>query len=200
MNSQRASWNYRKQIMNFLESTRNRTYTILGMTFIALIVFGAFAIRPTIGTIVKLQNKVENGRIIEQNMQDKIDALSSMQQKIYDNGRKIEQLEEALPLKESLDTIVASVELIAKKYSITVDRLTPTEAGSEAETELSEGGFLTKSVNVDLTGSRENFYDFINQLENIPRIIHINEISIQKSDEAKDMDSLSVSFYFFYRE
>lgn len=200
MPTQTASWNYTTQIVKFLESTRNKTYTIVGLTFISLILFGAFAIRPTIATIFKLQNKIESGRAIEKKMQTKIDTLNELQQQMYQYERKIDLLKETLSDKPKIDTIIASVQLIAEEYDLEVTSITPssTKSSSRNEESLYEG-ISSQSMAVKLLGDRTNLHKFIEHFEKLPRIVHVESVGYNKQAN-QDEDVLNIILYFFYTE
>ncbi len=199
MPTQTASWNYSQQIVKFLESTRNKTYTIVGLTFISLILFGAFAIRPTIATIFKLQSKIESGRIIEETMQTKIDTLSSLQQQMYQNERKISLLKETLSSEPKIDTIIASVQLIAEEYSLEVNSITPSKADTKktAEEEALYEGLQSESMDVELLGDPADLQRFVEHFEKLPRTIRIESIGYTKPMNQQDY-VLNAVIYFFY--
>lgn len=199
MDSQRASWNYRQQIVKFLESTRNKTYTIVGLTFMALILFGAFAIRPTIATIFKLQNKIESGRRIEKNMQAKIDTLTNLQQLLYQYEKKIDYLEEVLNNKPHIDTIIANTQLIAEEYDLEVRAIEPVEGSEENYLGEDETGLevLSKGLNLSLTGKREDLQKFIDHFERHPRIVYVDKLGFTTNEEREE-DLLQSTIYFFY--
>jgi len=199
MKQQGASWHYRKNIVKFFESTQNKTYTILGLTFIALIVFGAFAIRPTIATIIKLNKKVAEGRVLGDKMQVKIDTLYSLQSKIYENERKIDLAESAFPDDPKIDMIIADADLIAQKYDLKLVSLTPGEESEEEDSGEFSSGILTSSMRVVLEGSRENFQKFLDHLETLPREIYISRLSVTEGEDGDlEKDSLLAEILYFY--
>ena len=48
-------WKYRKKLFRPKEK---KVYTILGLTLLSLIVFGTFAIKPTLATVTELRRKI----------------------------------------------------------------------------------------------------------------------------------------------
>lgn len=194
-----ARWNYRQNITKFFESAQNKSYTILGLTFISLIVFGAFAIRPTIVTITKLRKKVAEGREIEAKMQEKIDTLYALQKLIYDNERKIELSESSFPSDSNIDTIIANVDLIAQKYDLTLLSLTPVDGTSSASVSDLSTGIIVNAMRVMLEGSPENFQKFIEHVETLPRDIYVTRLNITE-EGSEEIRTMAAEIYYFYYE
>lgn len=187
---------YRNQIINILQIPQNKTYTIMGLTFAALIVFGAFAIRPTIGTIVALNNKLEEGREIEEKMQTKIDNLNSLQQKLYIHDRKVQLAQDSLPDKAEIDSIIANAELIAKQYNLQLISLSPGEEADSEEVELPTNVF-SQTMSMSLEGNREDLTEFINHFEKHPRQIYFTRVGFT-DDEESDTDRLNAEIIYFF--
>ena len=199
MKQQSATWHYKKSLIKFLESAQNKTYTILGLTFIALIIFGAFAIRPTITTIIKLNKKVQEGQALNTKMQAKIDALSSLQKKIYDNEKSLNLSESAFPEDPKIDSIIANADLIAQKYDLQLIALTPGDIPEPDEAKEFGSGILTRSMRITLEGNRENFQKFLNHMETLPREIYITRVSVtEEDDETTENNILMAEILYFY--
>lgn len=196
MNQQGALYRYRRQVSKILESPQNRSYTVLGLTFIALTVFGAFAIRPTISTIITLNKKIAEGKEIERKMQTKIDTINSLQRQIYEYDRKVRFAENAYPSTSQIDNIIANIELIAKKYNLTVSSISPgAEITEEMEAQLL-ADVNAQSMSVILEGGLDDFQKFISHFENLPRQIYVNEIGFSTQEES-DLYRLTLEIIFF---
>lgn len=196
MNQQGALYRYRRQVSKILESPQNRSYTVLGLTFIALTVFGAFAIRPTISTIITLNKKIAEGKEIERKMQTKIDTINSLQRQIYEYDRKVRFAENAYPSTSQIDNIIADIELIAKKYNLTVSSISPgAEITEEMEAQLL-ADVNAQSMSVILEGGLDDFQKFISHFENLPRQIYVNEIGFSTQEES-DLYRLTLEIIFF---
>lgn len=196
-----AAWNYRQNITKFFESAQNKSYTILGLTFIALIIFGAFAIRPTIAMIIEEEKKVKEGQQLDAKMQEKIDALYSLQNQIYENKRKLELSESSFPDDPQIDTIIADADLIAQKYDLILVSLTPGEDIDSASLETLSPGIHIQSMRITLEGRRDNFQKFIKHMETLPREIYLTRISVTESEEGNyEKNILTTEAYYFYYE
>lgn len=196
MNQQGALYRYRRQISKIMESPQNRSYTVLGLTFIALTVFGAFAIRPTISTIITLNRKIAEGKEIERKMQTKIDTLNSLQRQIFEYDRKVRFAENAFPSTSQIDNIIANTELIAKKYNLSVTSISPgTEITEEMEDQLL-ADVNAQTMSIILEGSLNDFQQFINHFENLPRQVYVNKIGFSTQEES-DLYRLTMEILFF---
>jgi len=183
MNGQRPLLTYKKRVSKFLESPQNKSFTMLGLTFIALTIFGAFAIRPTISTIIKLNKRIDEGKAIEKKMQIKIDALNSLQQKAFAKERQIEFAKEALPPKEKMDVIIANMELVAKKYDLKLLSIAPGDEPNSEELGLLPEGVSALSMSLTLDGENDDFHKFIDHIENLPRQINVRRAGYIFEDE-----------------
>ena len=172
---------YGRNIRPYLHAPEKKAYTILGMTLFSLVVFGAFAIRPSLFTISKLNREVKKAQEAEQILDQKIDDLSQAQVNYQLALKDLKLVEKALPKEPSVPAILETLALAAGRNNI---MLNETRFG-----EIESNGFL-KSLpfTVVVTGNSDSLKNFMTELENGVRQVDIGKVKITQG--GKDLKQL----------
>ncbi len=99
----------------FLSKPRNRAYTFLALSLFCAAFFLFFAIRPTINTIAGLRKQIEDKKLVEKKLQDKINALSQIQAEYEIIQSYLPALNSSLPTKAEVVDLVKSIEKLANE-------------------------------------------------------------------------------------
>ena len=172
---------YGRNISPYLEDSRKKSRTILGMTLLSLVVFGAFAIRPSLSTISRLRQEVKKAReakiILDQKVKDLSQAQINYQLALED----IKLVDEALPQDASVPAILETLALAAGRNNISLEE---TKFG-EIEGKV---GLETLPFTVRAVGELKNIQNFIAELENGIRQIDVQQVKMNRGGE--DLEQL----------
>lgn len=97
-----------------------RVFIELLLSVSAVIIFGIFAIRPTLVTVATLNVDIANKREILQKLDTKINALAEAQNTYDANLSTILLLEDAIPANPSPDTYIRQIEGLAQRHGVTI--------------------------------------------------------------------------------
>ena len=178
---------YGRNIRPYLADPQKKPYTILGMTLFSLIVFGAFAIRPSITTISRLSREVKRANEAKTILDQKINDLSQAQVNYQLALKDLKLVEKALPKEPSVPSILETLALAAGRNNTTLN-----ETKFE---EVESNGFL-KSLpfTVIITGNLEGVKNFITELENGFRQVDVGRVKIAQG--GKDLGQLVAEIEF----
>ncbi|TSA56978.1 MAG: hypothetical protein D4R45_00045 [Planctomycetaceae bacterium] len=115
-----------------------------------------------------------------------------------DLTKQLEQLKEAigffesrLPPKSQIHEVLEQVTVIAQKEGLEPKTI-------RTLTEKDNSGYIEQPLKMELVGNFNSFYSFLLELENLPRIMKIRELKLekQKTDEGQIAANFIVSIFF----
>ena len=164
---------YSRNIRPYLYAPERKHQTILGMTLLSLVIFGAFAIRPSLFTISRLRQEVKKAREAEVLLDQKINDLSQAQVNYQLAFNDLQLVDEALPQDTSVPTILETLALAAGRNNITLDK---TEFG-EVENEKPLKNII---LTITVAGNLGNVTAFITELEDGVRQTDVGQIKMTR--------------------
>ena len=192
---------YAKAIGPFIDSPKTKNYSTVIFFFLVLSVFGWYAIRPTIQTILYLRREIKDKTEMNKKMDEKIYALIEANS-IYENSQNLlPVLSEAMPkTPEALD-LVSQMNNLAKDKQVLLSSLRmsdiplTTQSGS-----VNARAYAEFPVIFDLEGPYLSVVSFLKELVTMRRIVTIQSMNfipmkqafLSASDSAKP-SSIKVS-------
>lgn len=179
-----------------------RSYASLILFFLTISFFIAFAIRPTIKTMVSLNKQIQDGRITNEALQQKINALSIAQNEYTSLQPSFNLIYSSLPENPMVGEFLKMIEKVATASSISIGSLQVQPVKLLEQKNIEEQGFslreLTFSMNIE--GKYQSLRDFVEILRRIQRVVSLDNVAIAPSRATKD-NSLGLTFtakaYFF---
>ena len=181
---------YYRAIEPMLKTPKNRAYTAAVFSFLAVSLFGWYAIRPTIQTILFLRTEISDKTIVNQKMEEKINTLIEAQA-AYENVRpQLTLILEAIPPDPEALNVVTQLRNLAQNTGLTFTNLTLSQvpllgsdapaSGSARTSKKTEGEF---SLSVVLNAPFETVKIFVDGIVAMRRILSIDSVSIVPSQE-----------------
>ena len=115
-----------------------------------------------------------------------------------DLSKQLEQLQEALgvfesrlPPKSQIHEVLEQVTVIAQKEGLKPKTIRTLKNKNNS-------GYIEQPLKMELEGNFSSFYSFLLELENLPRIMKIRELNLdkQKTDEGQIAADFVVSIFF----
>lgn len=165
------------QALPYFKQERTQRFTLLILTLIALSVFIVFAITPTIGTIINLQKQLEDEKVVDAKLTEKLRNLSILQQKFVDLQPDMPTILEAIPENPQAPLFVAQVNALAQKNGVTLTRL---QVFQVALVKTNEGiqRYSSYEFALEAEGTYDTISSFSSSLMQFQRIITTNTISL----------------------
>lgn len=190
----RLRWKYGKIIFH---PRQTKVYTMLGFTLLSLVIFGAFAIRPTLATVTELRRKIKDQEVAREKLDQKVKALSLAQTQLSKNKADLPLAVSALPEGKDLPGLLEPLNSVAEKSEISLSRLS--FGGSmEVPQELPNQSLEIKkfSLLLYLEGTFPQFLKFLEAIENTLRQINVKEIRIDSRQGGMERFSLKMEVYY----
>lgn len=163
------------KVFPMLKQERTQTFIVIVLTFVSLIVFGLFAINPTIATILQLRKQLADNKLVQSSLQEKITNLSVLQGKYAQMEPDLSLVLAAIPDSHKIPEFIGKVQTLAGKNNVSVITIqsNPLILTADQSTKASSVSF-----SFTVQGTRENILNFITAFMSFDRITTIDKILI----------------------
>jgi len=188
----------------FFKDPVMRTYSSLVLFFLTVSFFILFAIKPTLNTIISLNKQIADGRMTNEALQQKINALSLAQNEYASMTTYFPIIFSTLPEKPKVADFISTLERMASASGVTISslqfqavNLLDAPVKEEGNPSLREVGF-----NTVISGDYKNIVTFSEYLRKFQRVTSLANLNIGPSREkAGAKNTLTVNFtaktYYF---
>lgn len=194
--AQPFGWKYRR--FSLPTPRQAKVYTMLGMTLTALIVFGAFAIRPTLKTVTELRRKIKDQEFARDKLDQKIKDLSLAQTQLTKNKADLPLVQAALPHEREISQILEMLNGLCEKNELRLSQIRSEDKVTTREQKLSNQTLKTQQISASLVieGDFPHFLKFLKELENSRRQVNIEEVKIDAQKTALVRFDLILDTYY----
>jgi Tfp pilus assembly protein PilO len=178
---------YYRSLEPMLEKPQNRLYTAVIFSFLAIALFGWFAIKPTVQTIIYLQREIKDKSALNRQMEEKIEQLIQAQTSYEDAKGLLPVLDDAIPdSADALDAIIQIRNLVsttqATLSSVRVSNIALVSANTQGkDTSPSKNEFL---ISITLNGIYQEVEAFLQAIQTMRRILTIEQINFIPEKDA----------------
>lgn len=171
-----------------------KSYTYLILTFFTASFFAFSAIKPTVVTITKLNRKISDARYSNQLLEEKIKTLSLGQELISSLGNDLNVLGESLPKKTNLDRLINQIKSVSLNSSTKITSLSFSVVSlREEKNSINQRSLRTIPFQITVEGEYLSLLSFIENIQQLRRLITIEEITITKKTEKEGVFKLNLS-------
>lgn len=178
---------YYKYIEPVINDPVTRSYASLILFFLTVSFFIAFAIRPTVKTIVSLNKQIQDGKATDNALQEKINALSLAQSEYNSLTPAFPLIYSSLPEKAMTGEFISMIEKIATASNVTLANLQiQTVKLLEKDTPDQQGEAIRELVfTLSVEGKYRSLKSFTEILRRIRRIVSVENILVQPARDKK---------------
>ncbi len=173
-----------------LKEKRVQNFTTLALTLVTFSIFAVFAISPTVGTITDLQKQIEDNKFVSNQLQQKITALSLLQDNYLHMQGQLPAVFSAIPTTPDITLFLGQLQALAVISGATVERVQTLPVDLSA---TGPGAFYSSfSFAIDVDGSAESTQQFLKNLTSLSRLVTIEAISYGKNTRLATTYLLSI--------
>lgn len=174
-----------KALNDFYMKPVARVSLELFLSVAAVLFFAVFAIRPTLLTMSDLIKEIEDKRKLDQQLTQKIAALSSAQGEYLRVQNQLSVLDDALPDDPRLMEVIKTLEKIASDRNTAISFLNVNEVPDIPAEPLSFESSKRQQMSISLTlsGDYLSIRQFIEDLKNTRRTFIIDTVIFSLSEE-----------------
>lgn len=171
---------YLKLLPNLQQEQAQSLVTLI-LTFAALCFFGIFAINPTLTTIANLKKQLSDDTQVNQELQTKINNLSSLEQQYNQLGPNLTNILSAVPQNADTALLSAQIAALLKKHNLTVSSYRIDEVELAALPKLLKTQSFVFSLQAQ--GNYNDMLSFASELDKINRIITVETMEIGRDSQ-----------------
>jgi Tfp pilus assembly protein PilO len=176
------------------ERLMGSSYIVLSLFAVAF--FSIFAIYPTLGTIANLKRQYDDNIEVDQKLDQKISALSSLEQQYTELSQtSLPLIMNAIPQSPEIPSFTRKVESLAKTHGITLNFLNVGEVELFPAEKLQKG-FSALEFSITAEGAKEATNAFTKDVLSFDRIITLESQSRAEGEEAEHSVSITGKIYF----
>lgn len=172
-----------------------KIYLELMLTLGTITVFALFAIKPTILTIIDLNNEIKSKENTIQKLDQKLASLKTASSLLQTESSNLSFINQSVPSSADVEIAIGQIEKLASLNSITLTNvsvtnvilkgtLDKTKKSGDLEALSNDAGELP--VSFSASGSFLNLFQFLQSIENLRRPIKIDAIIFNSSSNAED--------------
>ena len=174
-------------------------YLYIILSFLALSLFGLFAIGPTITTITTLNQEFDEGRIALKELQDKNSALTSLSTQYAEIESELPLITNAIPETSKVSELTRQLEVLATRNNLVLQKLDIGLMELYPAKNLNSPIFsFTFSLNVE--GTEKDVNTFIANTINMGRIIGIDQLTTGKRQDNVYTASITGRAFFYHEQ
>ncbi len=186
---------YYRQVGPVLAKPEIQAYAMVILSLLTLSFFGYFALKPTFTTITLLNRQIKDAKLVDLQLQQKINALSMAQIEYQKIQPDLSLLSLALPTEPQFPSLVKAVEKIATESGIQLKSINFKTVDLETQKKATRSASLIPiSFDLDIIGDYPKLDNFITKLSSLPRLVVIEKMGFTKTDA---VEALIVAKVFY---
>jgi len=186
------------RIIAIISNKRNEMYGFATFTLLIVVLLAAFAIRPTIITIVKINQEIKDKTIVNEQLANKINALSSLGNDYSNMKDSFNDFQLLYPSNGDYSLFMANIESICERHSYTLDSVNfrSKEVGNSLDFHLSELDQWEATINI--TGTDSELTRLIDDIESMPMFPVVDFISYSNDKDEQGKTNFSIGITLFH--
>ncbi|HCM82277.1 MAG: hypothetical protein UV63_C0006G0014 [Microgenomates group bacterium GW2011_GWC1_43_11] len=173
---------YSQSISPFIQSPKTKNYSTVVFFFLVLSVFGWYAIRPTIQTILYLRREIKDKTDMNKKMDEKIYALIEANSAFENAQTLVPVLSEAIPKNPDALDLVVQIQTLATEKNVILSSLQmadiplSTPSGS-ATPKNPKSLYVEFPIVFSAEGPYLSVVSFLKELINMRRIVTVRSMN-----------------------
>jgi len=185
------------KLQALFKDAQSKTYTLLGVSILLVVLLFLAAIRPTILKIGEIQNQIKDVRNTKNDLDSKLKVLTKLDQQYRDYELIIPVFQDSIPDKVDTAALTANMSEIARLSNLTLQSIQySTNIFSTGSSITTPTDFDTTKIALSLkVNNYTDLASFIKQIEKYPRPMHIDKISITAPQEGTGSKKITDTRY-----
>lgn len=174
-----------KALLEFYNRPIGQVSAELFLSIGAVIFFTIFAIQPTLATMSDLIKEIEDKQQLDQQLTQKIAALSTVQSTYLQIENQVPLLYEAIPLQPNLIESLLVIEKVASERNLVIENITVRQVPEEISVDIASSTTdrLSIPISISMTGTYLNIAGYLEELMNLRRLIIVESIAFSRTEE-----------------
>lgn len=149
-----------------------KAYLELILSLGTIVIFSIYAIKPTVLTIVELNNEIKSKENTVLLLTQKISNLKIASNLLQKESQNLEIIDNAVPTGANVEQLVKQIEKIALDNSVAIRNFSSTNIFLKGNSDKKVESELP--VSFSITGNYQNLFQFLQTIENLRRPFRID--------------------------
>lgn len=172
---------------------KEKTYSVVSTTLFCMILFGFFAIRPSLLTLIALRTELAELKQIDRALTRKIDDIVLTKANYIENASIIYNLEQSLPELNIEAEALNFLSNTARNFNVVI-----TNATYSGFTPLGEN-LKQRTARLTLSGTYKDLMALIEEFEQSSRVLQLQNLSISSNTGvSKNKMTITADITLFY--
>ena len=185
---------YYKDLIPVFKKEKNQQYLFIILSITASILFILLAINPTLSTIAKLKKQISDAKFVDQQLSEKINNLSSLNDQYNQIKEDLPIVMDAVPNSPQAPSLVGQIQTLAQQSSVNLTSVNISTVNLSPRVSTTSSLF---EFEISGKSNYENINNFISNLIRMQRALMIDSIQVSKSTEGGEVDLLLKGQAFF---
>lgn len=183
---------YKSFYLNILKMYQTKPnlkiYLEIILSLITVAVFSVFAIKPTVTTIIELNNEIKAKQGMIAQMNRKITNLKTASNLLQSESQSLLLIEQAIPKTSDSEILLSQIESLANQNQLNILNISMSDvvvSGEQVKPTKKEEALPSNAKSLDfsvsVSGDYLNLYNFLSSMERLRRPIKVNGLSITSS-------------------
>lgn len=179
------------------ESSEKRdSYASFGISILVSIVLIVFAVKPTISTIIQIRQAVKEKTEVNQQIQDRIDALTKLDTQFQEEESKFNALRMVFPSDGLYVLLLSNIDSIVSRNGFTLSSVS-FDAYDGRNYKLQTSVIKPSSLRLTVSGNYSDFVNLLKDFESLPMSPVVENVSFSTQREESGLSSFSLSLRIY---
>ena len=187
-----------------------REYVFVGMLVVIPMSMFMFVFLPRGKAIAQMSSdtKEMQKQLVEfRSVSDQ--AMVNIQQDITDLEKAVKYMDARVPMAPGTEKTIGDLSRLARKHELRTKKIraltpikpmtTELKLGAAAAAEPNKKEYEFRELDLELEGEFKNFYSFLQAVEEFPRIIHVEQVQLNKTEPEGNVEA-KLKLRIFFRE
>ncbi|HHV76741.1 MAG TPA: type 4a pilus biogenesis protein PilO [Syntrophothermus lipocalidus] len=186
--------------LGFAEQWKLRLIFAILLSFLGLWAAYKWYFHPHLNNINRLKTEqAEMGKAVARAEKERWDDIQGMQKDIAGLDEKLAELREVVPDYQDLPGVTIYISGLAEKCGVKPAWKGDRKSGIKIEKPVSRSGYTTYDLKLNIYGSPYQVYAFLKGIEEMPRLVQIENLQLEVSAWDNVLCSLTVRVFVLGR-
>lgn len=178
-----------------IQSKRKQVYGFGAFTVLVLVVLLVGAIRPSISTILRLNQEIKQKKIVLQQLIDKVNTINALKIQYDQFQSTAEDLRLVYPSTGDFSLFMANIEQLSKKYDYNLTSISFNDSDNPEDAGTSV--LIPMNSVITIRGTDENLIPFIKAIEGMPMYPVVDKVSYNNQPTPEGDINFTISIVIY---
>lgn len=186
-----------QQKVNMINDRKKQVFGFGLFTAFIIIILLAGAIGPSINTIVSILAKISEKQVLQEQLDQKITTLGSLNTQYENLGEQIRDLELVFPNNEDYSLFMSNIEVISRNHNFTISNISFEEIDLVPEETSVTTVLNFKKANITIAGKEDDLIPLLREIEEMPMYPIIRSVSYSANEDIDGNTSFSIEVVIY---